>query len=217
MPRSGSHAYDLERSRQRRSFEEQGVRDDEAEERAARVVAGESGDPGLAATSERAQGPYGEQGGGGDPGAVLSLRSPSFSDNTIIPRRHSRAEENVSPALDWERPPEETVEVVLLCEDRDAPDSGRTHWLITGIDPRITSIAEGSVPPGAVAWPNAFDEDGYTGPHPPAGDEPHRYLFQVFALKAPLAMDASASMDDVQRRVDDRRIATGTLIGHFRR
>src|SRR5436305_9789519 len=142
MPRSGSHAYDLERSRQRRSFEEQGVRDDEAEKRAARVVAGDSGEPGLGGTSERAHGPYGEHGGGGDPGAVLTLRSPSFSDNAIIPGRHTRTEENVSPALEWDRPPEQTKEVVLLCEDRDGPDGGRIHWLVTGIDPGVTSIAE---------------------------------------------------------------------------
>jgi|SRR5438270_1925627 len=217
MPTPGSHAFDLERSRQRRFLEEQGVRDDEAEERAAGLIAGDSGDPGLGGTSERARGPYGEHGGDGDPGAVLTLRSPSFSDNAVIPRRHARAEENVSPALEWERPPDETKEVVLLCEDRDAPDGRRTHWLVTGIEPGITSIAEGSVPSGAVAWPNAFGEEGYAGPHPPAGDEPHRYFFQIFALKAPLGVDPPASMDDVHRNVDERRIATGTLIGHFLR
>jgi Raf kinase inhibitor-like YbhB/YbcL family protein len=200
MPRSGSHTYDLERSRQRRLLEEQGVGDDEAEDRAARAVADDSTEPGLGGTSERARGPYGEHGGGGDPGAVLTLRSPSFSDNTLIPRRHSRADENVSP---------------VLCEDRDGPEGGQIHWLVTGIDPGITSIAEGSVPAGAVAWPNAFGEEGYAGPHPPADHEPHRYFFRVFALEAPLVMDPSASIEDVYRNVDDRRIASGTLIGRF--
>jgi Raf kinase inhibitor-like YbhB/YbcL family protein len=217
MPTPGSHTYDLQRSRLRRRAETEGVPDDRAEERATRLMRKREGDVSSAMTTDRAAGPTGERGGGGDPGAVVDLRSPAFSDNTMMPARHTRTDDNLSPPLEWSAPPEATEELVVWCEDRDAPDGGLVHWLVTGIQPSTTSLEEASALSGATVRPNSFGNSRYDGPLPPLGDEPHRYFFQVFALGDRLDLPADAPIDDVRRAVDELRLATGTLIGLFAR
>ena len=44
--------------------------------------------------------------------------------------------------------------------------------------------AGGKLPPGALQTRTDFGAPGYSGPCPPPGDHPHRYLFTVFAVKA---------------------------------
>src|SRR5215211_5111905 len=121
MPTPGSHAYDLKRSRLRNRLENEGVPDEQADERAAQTLKRDVDTTNPAARTDRASGPKGEYGGGGDPGAVIELRSPAFSDLTLMPRRCSRDADNVSPALEWGPAPDGTVELVLLCDDRDTP------------------------------------------------------------------------------------------------
>lgn len=216
MPTPGSHAHDVKRQRLRKELESQGFSDEEAEERARRELADDAGGPSPAATSDRAQGPYGERTGGGDPGAVIELRSPGFSGNTMIPSRHTRSGDNTSPALEWSDLPDGTAELVLRVEDRDAPDGPFTHWLVTGIDPATNGVDEGSEPPGTV-WPNSFGERRYDGPEPPIGDDPHRYFFEVVALDEPLALEPGAPEDELRKAVEGRKLAAGTLIGSFAR
>jgi hypothetical protein len=76
--------------------------------------------------------------------------------------------------------PDGTAELVLLCEDLDAPSRTFVHWLVTGIDPTSTGVAEGQVPAGGREWTNAFGEQGWGGSQPPVGDRPHRYFFSYF-------------------------------------
>src|SRR5262245_57478591 len=114
--------------------------------------------------------------------AGIEMRSTAFNDHDRLPDRVSRQAGNVSPPLQWSQAPDGTRELVLMCED---PDSGRTafmHWLVTGIDPSSTSVAEGSVPPGGTEWVNDFGELGWSGPQPPVGEDPHRYFFRLFAV-----------------------------------
>jgi phosphatidylethanolamine-binding protein (PEBP) family uncharacterized protein len=91
------------------------------------------------------------------------------------------------------------------------------HWLVTGIAPGTTSIAEGEVPPGADVWPNDYGDLGYGGPLPPGGDGPHRYIFRLLALGSPLGMSGGADAAEVRAALEDRRLATGTLTGLFAR
>ncbi|HEX2043947.1 MAG TPA: YbhB/YbcL family Raf kinase inhibitor-like protein [Acidimicrobiales bacterium] len=102
-----------------------------------------------------------------------------------------------------------------MCEDLDAPGGPFLHWLLSGIDPTTTSIAEGQAPPEATPWPNDYGDLGYGGPRPPVGDDAHRYVFRLFALDAPLALEPGASLDEVRAALDDKRLATGTLTGLF--
>ena len=147
----------------------------------------------------------------------VTLRSPAFSDHTLIPGRFSMDGENASPPLEWSEPPEGTVELALLCEDPDAPSGTFLHWLLTQIDPSRRGVAEGEQPGEATAWKNDFGRNGYGGPRPPIGDEAHRYFFRLYALAEPLDVAPGADLDEVRAALDARKLATGTLVGLFAR
>ncbi len=215
MPTPGSHGYDVQRTRLRGRLESEGVNDKNADEAANAILRDQADTVSPAARTDRARGPYGERTGGGDPGAVVQLRSPAFNDGAYIPPRFTRDGDDVSPPIEWSDVPDGTAELALVCEDRDSPGDTFLHWLVTGIDPSTSAIAEGEVPPGAVSWENSYGQHGYGGPQPPVGDDAHRYVFRLFALDSPLGLEPGTSIDEVRAALDDKRIATGTLTGLF--
>jgi Raf kinase inhibitor-like YbhB/YbcL family protein len=113
--------------------------------------------------------------------AGIELRSPSFGDHQPIPTRHAKDHDNLSPALAWSGGPQQAVGLAVLCQDPDAPGGIFTHWVLAGLEPTATGLAEGERPAAAVEGHRDFDEEGYSGPFPPVGDGPHRYFFRVFA------------------------------------
>lgn len=149
--------------------------------------------------------------------AGLDLRSTAFNDHDLMPGRLSRPGGNVSPPLQWSGVPDETEELVLLCEDADAIPVPFLHWLVTGIDPSATGIGEGQIPTHGQEWPNGFGATGWSGPQPPAGDEPHRYFFRLYAVAEPLHVPPSLRAEDVRRAATDLELASGTLVGAFAR
>jgi Raf kinase inhibitor-like YbhB/YbcL family protein len=149
--------------------------------------------------------------------AGIELRSPSFGDHQPIPARHARDHDNLSPALEWSGVPEEAVELAVLCEDRDAPSGTFTHWVLAGLQPAATGLAEGEHPAAAVEGRNDFGEEGYGGPLPPVGDGPHRYVFRVYAAAAPLGLTGAPSAQELRRALDGKELASGTLVGTYQR
>jgi Raf kinase inhibitor-like YbhB/YbcL family protein len=149
--------------------------------------------------------------------AGIELRSPSFGDHQPIPARHAKDHDNLSPALEWSGVPQEAVELAVLCEDPDAPRGTFTHWVLAGLQPTMTGLAEGESPAAAVKGRNDFGEEGYGGPLPPVGDGPHRYVFWVFATSAPLGLVGRASADDLRRALEGNELASGTLVGTYQR
>lgn len=120
--------------------------------------------------------------GGADIDVAFTLKSPAFQANgSIDPRFTRRDGDDVSPPLEWVNQPTDAVELALVVTDPTA--DGFVHWVIWGLDPTSTGIAEGQVPPGAVQALNGFGELGWAGPDPPPGDDPHAYLFRLFALR----------------------------------
>ena len=63
--------------------------------------------------------------------------------------------------------PQQAVELAVLCQDPDAPRGIFTHWVLAGLEPTATGLAEGERPAVAVEGRNDFDEQGYSGPLPP--------------------------------------------------
>ncbi len=149
--------------------------------------------------------------------AGVELRSTAFSDHDLIPSRHAHDRDNVSPALQWSGIPAGTSELLLVCEDPDAPRGTFLHWLVTGIDPASTGVGEGRTPPGGRAWTNGFGEQGWAGPQPPVGDRAHRYFFRLYALPAPVRLPAKPTAADVHGVVDDTALASGTTVGLYQR
>ncbi len=218
MPEPGSHAYDVQRQRLRAQYDHEGTPDKNATVAANEELQGgrATGSARMAA-DDRVEGPAGERSGGGDPGNVLELRTTAFSDGAPIPGRYAKDGEDVSPALQWSGVPEGTVELVLICEDPDAPNGTWLHWAMTGIDPSTTSVDEGEQPPGATAWRNDYGDEGWGGPQPPVGDEAHRYVFRLYALPEPVGVGPEKGIQALRQAVEAKRTAVGTLVGRFAR
>ena len=98
---------------------------------------------------------------------------------------------NTSPALAWSGAPPETKSFVVTLFDPDAPTStGFWHWTVFNIPATVTSLPAGA---GSAASPVKGSKSGYTdfgfshygGPCPPNGDQPHHYMFHVYALDVP--------------------------------
>ncbi|MEG3628350.1 YbhB/YbcL family Raf kinase inhibitor-like protein [Streptomyces poriticola] len=149
--------------------------------------------------------------------AGIDLHSTAFGDHSMIPRRYSLEGENLSPPLDWSGVPGEATELALLCEDPDAPSGTFVHWLVTGIDPHSGGLGAGETRPGSHPHRNGFGEQGWGGPLPPVGDAAHRYLFRLYALPAPVSLPDDATAADAHRVLDEQQLASGTLVGLYRR
>ncbi|WP_030990303.1 YbhB/YbcL family Raf kinase inhibitor-like protein [Streptomyces sp. NRRL WC-3744] len=147
----------------------------------------------------------------------IELSSTAFSEHSRIPRRHAKDADNVSPPLTWSGVPDDAAELVLLCEDPDAPSGTFLHWLVTGIDPRTGGVAAGETPQGGRPHRNGFGEPGWGGPRPPVGDDAHRYFFRLYALPAPVSLPDRATARDAHAVLDARQVAEGTLVGLYQR
>ena len=98
--------------------------------------------------------------------------------------------ENVSPDLRWTPGPEGTRSYAVTVFDPDArAGSGWWHWIVFNLPAEVTalkagagSVGGGSLPAGAAHGRSDFGTFGFGGACPPAGDEPHRYVFTVYAL-----------------------------------
>ena len=148
---------------------------------------------------------------------TIQLRSPAFTDHTAIPARLAKDGQDVSPALEWSGVPDGAAELVLVCEDPDAPGGTFVHWVLAGLTPSLTGLAEGEVPDGAVEGANDYGGTGYGGPQPPEGDPAHRYFFRLYAVTEPLGVAPGASASDVRRGMEGKELAQGTLVGTYQR
>jgi Raf kinase inhibitor-like YbhB/YbcL family protein len=141
-------------------------------------------------------------GGGGDKPehalpdapAKIVLRSSDFKPGGAFPARLSCGKE--VPSLSYRRAPSGTRELALVMRDLDAPGGEFRHWSTWRIPPQ----PGGRLPDtGLVSGKNSFGEDGYGAPCPPKGDDPHTYVFTLYALGRPVDAEQGASPDAVDQ------------------
>ena len=147
--------------------------------------------------------------------ATARIASTAFDDGGTIPRRFSCDGEDVSPPLAFPQVPERARELALVVEDPDADNF--VHWSLVGMPPETGLIREDHVPAGATQTKNSFGDKEWGGPCPPEDDEPHRYVFALYALSRPLELDEDASPEDVRMAIADAAIGRGTLTASYDR
>lgn len=154
---------------------------------------------------------------------MLTVTSPDFNPGETIPKRFTCEGDNVSPAFRWTGVPEGTKELLLVCDDPDAPGRIFHHWAAYGIPPDTNFLQSGfgpeNVEPGFQQAVNDFDKPGYGGPCPPRGDRPHSYHFRLSALREPIAALAApgATCDEIIALAQPRVIDFAELVGMFGR
>jgi Raf kinase inhibitor-like YbhB/YbcL family protein len=145
----------------------------------------------------------------------LSITSPAFLPNGLIPSKYTCDGADVNPPLSIGNVPEKTVSLALIVDDPDAPVGTWVHWVVWNIDSGTREILENSVPPGALQGTNDFRKREYGGPCPPSGT--HRYFFKLYALNAPLSAQAGAAKARIEEAMKGHVLAQAELIGLYKR
>ena len=117
----------------------------------------------------------------------MKLRSPSFTHEGTIARKHTCEGQDTSPALEWDGVPSGTKSLALIVDDPDAPDPAApkttwVHWVLYAIPATVHALPEGvrALPAGTREGFNDWKSKGYRGPCPPVGR--HRYFHKLYAL-----------------------------------
>jgi Raf kinase inhibitor-like YbhB/YbcL family protein len=142
--------------------------------------------------------------------APFTMTGP-WAEGGPIDARFTCKGTNVSPALNWSGAPADTAQFAIVVTDPDA--GGFVHWVLTGIEPSISSLAEGQVPDGAVQAVNGSGKAAWSGPCPPSGT--HTYEFVIHALDTALTVDAGSAANDVIGRIEGASIDSATYTGTF--
>jgi Raf kinase inhibitor-like YbhB/YbcL family protein len=145
----------------------------------------------------------------------LSIASPAFPSNGMIPKKYTCDGADVSPPLSIGNVPEKTRSLALIVDDPDAPMGTWVHWVVWNIAADTRDIPENTFPPEALQGTNDFGKQKYGGPCPPSGT--HRYFFKLYALNAPLALKAGAAKAQVEEAMSGHLLGKAELVGIYRR
>ena len=148
-----------------------------------------------------------------------------FDPGEAIPVEYTCEADDVSPPLAWSGAPEGTETFVLIVDDPDAPGQTFVHWVCFNLSGDATRLVRdvdvADAFAGASVTPqegsNDFNNIGYGGPCPPPGDDPHRYVFRLYALDTVLDLGAGASKQQVTDAMDGHVLAEADLMGTFAR
>ncbi|HEV8649785.1 MAG TPA: YbhB/YbcL family Raf kinase inhibitor-like protein [Actinomycetes bacterium] len=161
-------------------------------------------------------------GQGGSPGVqaalpdTIGVTSSAFAEGAPIPRRFTCAGQDTAPPLAWSGVPRDATQLALVVDDPDAPGGTYVHWVLFRLDPGLSGLDQGRLPPGARQARNSAGEAGYTGPCPPGGPA-HHYRFTLYALSQQLDLSDGARLDAALEAIGQAAIAQGRLTGVFAR
>jgi Raf kinase inhibitor-like YbhB/YbcL family protein len=155
----------------------------------------------------------------------IELTSTAFAQGQPIPRKYTGEGANVSPPLSWSALPQGTKELVLICDDPDAPGGTWVHWVVYKVPAAATGLPEDVAssdprPPeleGIVQGKNSFGDTGYGGPMPPPGGGKHRYFFRLYALDSELALEPGLDKVTILEAIVGHILAEGELMGTYER
>lgn len=159
---------------------------------------------------------------------AIEVSSPAFSQGQQIPKKYTGEGQDISPPLSWSGLPEGTNELVLICDDPDAPTAEPwVHWVIYKIPATATGLPEGiekkarlKDPPGVLQGKNSWPSGqtiGYRGPMPPPNHGRHRYYFKLYALEAKLVSEPGRDKAAILEEIKGHVLAEGHLMGTYER
>ena len=155
---------------------------------------------------------------------ALTLTSPAFAHNGLIPAQFTCDSQDLSPALAWSDIPEGTKSLVLIVDDPDAPDPAApqmtwVHWVLYNIPPQVAGLAEAiapaQLPAGILEGINDWKRTGYGGPCPPIGV--HRYFHKLYALDTILPDLNQPTKAQLEQAMQGHIIGHVELIGRYQR
>lgn len=154
---------------------------------------------------------------------LIRVSSPSFEDNGTLPRRCTSDGAGLSPALHWNGVPIETAALALLVEDADSPTpQPLVHTIVYGLAAYDAGVEEGAFEEDTadeqwILGRNSLLTPGWLPPDPPPGHGPHRYAFQIYALKETLMLTRHPGRGELLDEMQGHVNAKGCLLGIYQR
>ncbi|MGL6225601.1 MAG: YbhB/YbcL family Raf kinase inhibitor-like protein [Thermoguttaceae bacterium] len=159
---------------------------------------------------------------------TMKLSSSAFETGTRIPEKYTADGLDLSPPIVWKDLPEQTKELVLICDDPDAPTvEPWVHWVIYKISPDLSGLPEGlpqdpelGAPVKALQGKNSWITGriiGYRGPAPPKGHGVHRYHFTLYSLDTPLEIGPGVDRETILEAMHGKVIEKAEIIGLYQR
>lgn len=151
---------------------------------------------------------------------TITVTSSLFGEGDTIPTSAAHAAtggDNVSPDLSWTPGPVGTQSYAVTCHDPDAPTTvGFTHWVVLDVPPDVTALPAGAGDDlrgvqGITDW----GENGWGGMAPPPGDDPHHYVFTVYALDTKLGIGPATPYAKLRFVIRGHVLDEGSLTGRF--
>ena len=157
-------------------------------------------------------------------GIELDVSSPAFNDGDVLPARYTADGRQVSPPLAWGRVPPLAATIVIVIEDADSPTlQPLVHGIVWGLPGRDGDLPEGALrSPTSTGEPlpmgkNSYFAAQYLPPDPPPGHGPHRYAFQVYALRTSPQLSGTPGRRAIVEALRENVLAKGCLIGIYER
>ena len=156
----------------------------------------------------------------------LTVTSPAYTENGPIPVKNSEYDQNASVPLAWTAGPAGTKSYAILMDDPDAKalEWPVSHWVAWNVPTGTTKLREGLEKGLRLLDPKGMDQGrnytrrpGYDGPRSPAGDPPHHYHTQMFAVDVVLDLPVGAMRADVLAAMKGHVLAAGEIVGTFAR
>ena len=147
----------------------------------------------------------------------LTLSSPAFVSQGLIPINYSCAGANISPPLSWHGvAPTGTQGWAIVMQDLDVKPATWLQWSVTGIAAQTRSVGVGQVPRGSVTNRSSNGSIGFVGVCPPQG-KTHHYQFTVFALSKQVSFSPSAESQQSLQALQSAAVGSVILTGRFAR
>ncbi|MFZ1743569.1 MAG: YbhB/YbcL family Raf kinase inhibitor-like protein [Pontixanthobacter sp.] len=147
----------------------------------------------------------------------FALMSAAFENGEALDPCFTADEDDaVAPPLEWNAPPPGAQEIAILVEDADSGGEKLTcHWAVWGLPGQKGMLLEGETPPRV--GKNSKRNSEWLLPAPSEDDEPHHYVFQIFALDLPLILMPGASSADLVKAMEGHVVAAAVLTGTYKR
>ncbi|HEU4914394.1 MAG TPA: YbhB/YbcL family Raf kinase inhibitor-like protein [Candidatus Saccharimonadales bacterium] len=120
---------------------------------------------------------------------------------------------NVNPPVTLSEVPDGTQSLMLIMDDKDAPNGRFVHWLVYDLPASTLQILEDQTPAAAKCAINDFGKPGYGGPQPPSGT--HHYRLRVVALDTMLGLSDNAPHQQVEQAAEGHIIESAEIVGTY--
>lgn len=145
--------------------------------------------------------------------STLTVSSPSFKHNEMIPSKFTCEGSNINPEILIGNVPATTRSLALILDDPDAPNGTFDHWIMWNIPADDRKIKENHAP--GTEGKNGKGDSKYTGPCPPSGT--HHYHFKVYALDTKLDLKSGSTKQALENAMQGHILAQGELIGLYKK